>query len=549
MNPPTQTDPVNLQIGGEALARHEVRRKCRQYPGGLFYFAQAILGFNKLTPWLHRPLCNYIQLDKEQHKLAGRKIVKLPRGHFKSTICSVAYPLWLLSCVDRNLTIALVSAHSNNTKKWLREISQIVRYNHVFRWAFWDIRPGEKWDMEEIVISRDLQGRSGPQASITAYSINSGLASQHHDIIVLDDPVNEQVAQSAKEMDTAVQLYMNLEEILMGREKAGFLVVGTPWGREDVLYEAEQEEKKGHRIKWSCGMLGDFEISEDLKTQPELKPWVIPGKPILPSECSMEDFERIKDQNVEKAYMQYLLKPFAAGRNGFFLDRIGNYALLPDGRLDCACHPHHTHGLSRGTTLATSDPAYTKDKENCETAILIANQQPCGCKFLLHEFGGYIKPNEYVQLACQISEEWKTWLRAWGVESEALQLTLKQWLIEAQETGRFPIEVEIFDLKPQRRNKDARLFSQITPVAHGQWHKKPSMAMTDGVNNLLLQLYQAPHSRKRDRADCFGYMTDAFEAFPPAGRQLEAEEEDEIIDLNAQIEAEALELFRQEDLA
>ncbi|MGH9427295.1 MAG: hypothetical protein ACRD2L_13450, partial [Terriglobia bacterium] len=348
-------------IGAEAAARRRVRQLCKSYPGGLYYFTKAICGFNKLTVDLHLPFCNYIQLhpwNGGPHR-SNRKMAWKPREHFKSTICSIAFPLWLLSCVDQNYTIALISADSDNTKKWLRAIQEIIKYNGFFRWAFPDIRPGDKWDAEEIIIGRDREYGSDVQASITAYSINSGLASQHHQYIVLDDPVNEQVAGSPAMMADAVRLFKHLEEILKGWKDSGYLLVDTPWGREDPHHAALEEVRKGYRLKWGIGVLGEFEISPELADRPELIPKVTLGKPILPSECDEDKLELIKLQDINKLYFHYYCKPFDAGRNGFNLDLIHNFALFPDGRLECQCHPTHYHHLVQGSTVGVADPAYT----------------------------------------------------------------------------------------------------------------------------------------------------------------------------------------------
>jgi len=535
-------------IGGNVFKRKEIRRKCKRYPGGLYYFAKVICGFNLLDPNIHLAFCNYIQLttQPEGPPQRHRPISWMPREHFKSVVVSVAYPLWLLACVDRNLTIALISAHNNNTKKWLRQIGSIIKYNGLFRFAFPEIRPGQKWDIEEIIVTRDQNLSGDAQASITAYSMNSGLASQHHNVIIVDDPVNEQIAASDTEMAGAVDRYIHLEEILRGWKKSIFVVNGTPWGREDVLAEALKEERRGFRQKWGLGVLGDFEISDELKDYPELFPKVTPGKPIMPKECDEDKLEHIKQQDREKYFFQYLCKPYDSGRNGFDLDLIRDFALYPDGRIVCQCHPTHNHHLSRGTTTVVSDPAYTKNKENCETSILLGNKQPCDCRFLLHEYGDHIHPNEYIKQACYLAQEWQTWLKYWGVEAEALQLTLKQWLEEVQSDGRFPIGIEIFPLESKNRAKNSRIANAQTPVNNGLWHKRPTMHCITGHNSTLLQLFEWPYTRKRDRGDAFAYFEDAFELFPPSGDRLD---ENSLTRENKLREDQDMELFLMEAMA
>ena len=555
-----------VPIGEEILTRKAVRERCKRYPGGLYFFNKAVLGFNRLQPHLHLQWCNYLQMHPPQffppemlslgndtgHSLSYRKTGWMPREHFKSVNGSVGLPLWLLSCVDVNLTIALISAHSDNTKKWLRQIAQIIEYNGFFRWAFPEIRPGKKWDQEEIIIQRDQDLSGDAQASITAYSIKSGLASQHHHYIILDDPVNEQIAGSDVEMARAVELYQHLEEILRGWAESGFLFMGTPWGREDPLQESLKEELRGFRLKWGIGVEGEWEASDVIKDRPELKPVTIeevqkreyPNRTILPEECNEIKLEHIKAQSAEKYHMQYLCKPYDIGRNGFDLNLIREFAELPDGALQCEGHKSHTHNLKDGVTVIVSDPAYTKDKSVCETSILVGNLQPCGCRFLMHEYGGHVQPKDYIDRACDMAKQFLPFLKAYCIEDEALQLALAQWLVEKKDRGQFPIGVQIHGLKSKNRAKDARISNAQPAVNNGFWHRRPSMRHVEGLNTLLHQLYQWPYSRMRDRADAFAYFEDAWTEFPVA-KQYEETPED--WDMGIKRQREDMQLFLSEE--
>ena len=524
-------------LGGQTWSRKQVRDICETWPGGLYFFTKFVLQRPKLTMGLHFPFANFIQLhpwskmaegyeSRPAPRLCHRKTAYMPREHFKSTIISEAFPLWLLSCVDRNMTIGLVSAVSDNTEKWLKKMRETVQYNPVFRWAYPEIKQGEKWDATQMEVTRNVGGDA--QASITALSIKQGLASQHFDYIICDDLVNEQTAESVVEMERAIRLYYSLEEILKGwRDSRGFLVVGTPWGREDVLHDALKEADRGTRYKWGIGtgceevgVLPHFQISEALRDlyPDELIPTVDMSRPILESECDVEKLIHIKAQSVDKLYLNYACSPYDEGRNGFDLTQFHVYGELLDGQLICKCHEGmkgHNHHLRHGSMIAVSDPAYTKDKKNCETAILIGTKFACGCRFLMYDYGEHILPSEYVDIVPTIAQAHQTYLRAWGIEDEALQVTLKEWLEDRQKDGRFPPGVEIFGLKVKNREKDGRIGAAVTPVNEGRWHIKPTMKLVKGKNNALHQLFQWPYSNRRDRADAFAYFDQGWEKFPP----------------------------------
>ena len=515
---------MSTSLPPEVEAIHDQRKRAKAYPGGLYYFTKAILNQNKLKKHLHLPFCNSLQLHPWNGgpKYSHRTVHWMPREHFKSTCASKAFPLWLLACVDRNMTIALVSANEKNTSKWLRFIKDQVEFNGVFRALFPEIRPGDKWDQNEIIITRDRGADAQTQASITALSIGSGLASQHFDYLICDDLVNEQTvaaADSTIQMEKAINLYHALEDILQGWEDSkGFRVVGTPWGREDVIWEALKEEKMGKRMKWGIGALGKFEVSKSYgEFLPDVTPDVTEGEPILPTECNWDKLNFLKGRNREQFQLQYLCDPYIDGHNGFDLNKIAKAAYLPDGTLQCACPEHrlHKHHIRFASTVAVSDPAYTKDKRGCESATLVGSLLPCGCRFLLEERGEHLMPLEYVEMACKLANKWKTWLKAYCPEDEALQLTLRQWLEERQSLGQFPISVSIHGVKAKNRAKDSRIENAQPAVNAGFWHIMPQMEKVTGDKpNTMGQLFQWPFSRKRDRADAFAYFEDAWMEFP-----------------------------------
>jgi hypothetical protein len=453
------------------------------------------------------------------------------------------------------MTIALVSANEDNPAIWLDAMKKTIEHNGIFRYLFPEVRKGTKWDQQRITVTRDEGIGRQVQSSITALSIRSGLASQHFDYLIVDDAVNEQVAQSEIEMQKAVKFYNGLEDILKGWENSkGWLVVGTPWGREDVIAEALKEEEKGTRFKWGIGALGDFEISELLKAREELIPRecfpeVIrkreyPNRTILPTECNEEKLQKIKDTDREQYQLNYLCKPYIDEANGFDLRLFREFAEHPDGRLICACHPDHYHHLRLASVVAVSDPAYTKEKKGCESAILVGAMFPCGCRFLMQDWGGHLQPKDYIERAGLVAAKHRTYMNAYCIEDEALQLALRQWLDESKAKGEFPLTVIIHGLKARNRAKDARISNAQPAVNNGFWHKRPGMNIDEGF---LEQLYKWPYSRKRDRADAFAYFEDAWAEFPPrGGRTYDGEPEE---DINRRIEARDMEMFEQEQMA
>ena len=76
---------VNRELGNTTLDKlRETGKK------SLFFLARAILGFHDLDAKIHLPICSELQNYKKHPKT----IIVLPRDWFKSTLGSIAYPVW-----------------------------------------------------------------------------------------------------------------------------------------------------------------------------------------------------------------------------------------------------------------------------------------------------------------------------------------------------------------------------------------------------------------------------------------------------------------------
>jgi hypothetical protein len=322
-------------------------------------------------------------------------------------------------------------------------------------------------------------------------------------------------------MQQAKDFYMHLESLLRDWETSTFTMVGTPWGREDVIeYAMTHEVAAGQRLYWGVGARGEFSCSEVLK---EHHPQCVPtqleeGKPIFPERCPEEKLQMLEMQDREKFYLQYLCKPYDEGRNGFDLDLIRDFAFHADGNLRCQCHKDHDHHISRMSVVAVSDPAVSKAKKNCETGFVVVAKADCGCRFIIYENGWNLEPDgvvdEYARLLS--GGEYMPWCKTFGIEKEAMGKVYRSWLLEMQSRGLFPLGINLVDVSTENRNKDVRMKGQIHSVNNGLWHKRPTMRRVEGKNNLMDQIAKWPYGAHRDRGDSWAHCDAVWEeAAPP----------------------------------
>lgn len=187
-----------------------------------FLFAKHCLGYKDLEWEVHKEAVRTLESN------AKKKIVVLPRGSFKSSLGSVAYPIWRLM-KDQNLTILLDSEIYTNSKNFLREIKGHFASKAFM--TFFGNQIGPKWDEGEIIISSRTRNRK--EASITVGGIETTKVGQHYDLIIGDDYNSSQNSDSPEKCQKVIDHFKyNLNILNPGGE---YLIIGTRYAELDVI--------------------------------------------------------------------------------------------------------------------------------------------------------------------------------------------------------------------------------------------------------------------------------------------------------------------------
>lgn len=187
-----------------------------------FLFAKHGLGYKDLEWEVHKECVTALESD------AKRKLIVMPRGSFKSSLGSVAYPIWRL-LKDPNLTILLDSELYTNSKNLLREIK-----GHMASKRFITIfgqQAGDKWDEGEIILSTRTRNRK--EASITVGGIETTKVGQHYDLIIGDDYNSASNSDTPEKCQKVLDHFRyNLNILNPGGE---YVIIGTRYAELDVI--------------------------------------------------------------------------------------------------------------------------------------------------------------------------------------------------------------------------------------------------------------------------------------------------------------------------
>lgn len=195
----------------------------------LYHFSKFGLGFNDVNETTHGDLIEALQSGDR------RVLAVMPRGTLKSSLCSVAYPIWLL-LRNPNERILIDSEIYTNSKRFLREIKAHLK-SDIMVDIYGDIE-GSVWTESEIIIKT----RTHPykEASITCSGIGAEKTSTHYSVIIGDDlnsPSNSNTPENRTKVIDHYKMYTSLLE-----PDGQIVVVGTRYHMYDVIgYILENE--------------------------------------------------------------------------------------------------------------------------------------------------------------------------------------------------------------------------------------------------------------------------------------------------------------------
>lgn len=193
------------------------------YKQSLYLTAKKLLGYKDTNVRTHGEMIRALEAD------TCRKLIVMPRGCFKSSIGSVAFPIWLLMR-NPNERILIDSEVYTNSKNFLREIKAHLQ-SESFISVFGDWRSESNWTEGEITISTRTQNYK--EASITCGGIETVKVGQHYSTIIGDDLNSSNNSRSQDSLQKVIDHYRMNQAIL---EPGGiYCVIGTRYHANDVI--------------------------------------------------------------------------------------------------------------------------------------------------------------------------------------------------------------------------------------------------------------------------------------------------------------------------
>ena len=227
------------------------RERCLESPE---VFLRGCLGY-AVTPF---------HLRWFEHQRSNRRTILLaPRGHGKSTVCTVGYSLWSI-VHNPNVRILIASKSAAQAELLLGEIRQHMENNRLFRAVFGDLVNPRAWNVSRVFVANRTAIQKEP--TITAIGQGTSLPTWHFDVIIADDLHDLWNSQTAAQRETVWRWFEQV--VLPTLEPGGELhVIGTRWHDDDLygrlLAASERAAGEGHAAGVYATLIERAIIHED----------------------------------------------------------------------------------------------------------------------------------------------------------------------------------------------------------------------------------------------------------------------------------------------
>ncbi len=426
-----------------------------------YFFCKAVLGFDWLEARIHKDLCLMLQEPENR-----RVRVLVPRGWLKSTICSIAYPMWRAT-KDPLFRCLLVQNTFTNACAKLQVIKGTFERNVLFRSMYPELLPDKTctWKAEKLAVRRSKELDA---CTFEAAGCGTQVTSRHYNLIIEDDTVAPDISDmreisvcpTQEGVEKAIGWHRLAQPLLVNQKTDQILVVGTRWFEKDLLswvYDNEPRYK-------------NFEI--DIEDEN--------GDPRWPERFDREVLDTLKDGlGIYMYNCLYHNKP-TRSEDMIFKEEWFRYYETDPTRLmvyttvDPSGDPEDSKGVPDFNVVLTAG----KDVVSGKIYVLDYSQERCN-------------PGRLVNLIFEHVRKWNP-VKV-GIEAVAYQKSLNYWVREKmREKSKF---FSIESITHNRRSKNARIMG-LQPV-----FESGSLFIRSWMSALRNELLSFPYGSEDDIAD------------------------------------------------
>lgn len=224
----------------DTLQEDELLDKKRS-AGDLEYFAKTYFPHIFSTPFCdfhHSMFKDAENMILRFDNLHNKFVRAAPRGHGKSRIISVVFPIWLIVFGYRK-NILIISDTFEQAKEFIQTIKDELEDNERLKKDFGLLKGDKTWASDKIITRNNIQvfAKSSGQ-SLRGSSYNN----VRPEVVILDDLENDEAVETENQRKKLYDWFM---KVLMpiGNPRTVFLYVGSVLHYEALLYKVLTDSK------------------------------------------------------------------------------------------------------------------------------------------------------------------------------------------------------------------------------------------------------------------------------------------------------------------
>ncbi|KKL28782.1 hypothetical protein LCGC14_2371700, partial [marine sediment metagenome] len=378
----------------------------------LFFLIYGVLGYDNLTESLHGHLCSWLRRRSEDFY----KLVLMPRGHYKTTICTIGDSIQIalpddtgLEPFPRNLgpDVRILLGHetAEGASRFNYEITGHFVANPTLMGLFPECVPNprhQRMNKRELELPRSII-RAEP--TIDTMGVGGKSQGRHYDEIKLDDIFGDKARDSVAERETTIQWFDNIQSFFV-RLAVGYLdMVGTRYSLDDV-YEHVMEVYE-EQIKRYIRRIEEYNENGELKA-------------IFPKNFTPKRLAILR-KNKKVWAAQYVNDP-VEGLARFDINSLRYYERVGENKVAIFTgESSHVFNVRELDIVILADPAVSR-----LPGIVVTGASPKLQLFVLETYKEDTDPTTFVELLFRMVQRW--WPRIVAIESVIFSAVYEHWI-------------------------------------------------------------------------------------------------------------------------
>ena len=474
ITPPPAAEVAKVQSLGERQIKL-LRDKCKE---DLFFLASGVLGYKDVNIQTHGGLCRFLEREP-----SPRRMVLMPRGHLKSTLCTIADSVRLALRNPDECRVLIMNETEDNAIGFLAEIKAHFVQNDMLRTLFPEIipekisGPGSTWSATMASLRRGTGYKEGTWSAVGG---KTAAVSRHFTHIKVDDIIGLEAKRSPTVMKAALEVIDNLDPLLINLDEDIIDFIGT----RKLIHDAY-----AHVMHLYEGELKIF------RRRP-----LEDGEPIFPQKFTRDRLLRIKLLRPEFYAAEYENDPVGKGVRDFDVGKVKKFVFANNGDVvwkDTAEQVRRWPLESLNIVIA-ADPNSGELTAPDFAGIIVSGVSPEDQIFVLETWSDRVTPTDIVDKILELAKKWGP--RVVGIEQAGQQSTRFYFAKKAREEGQ---NFAVIPLKPKNRDKGVRIRNSLEPIINAG-----RLYVLATQTTMLRQIEFHPDLENDDEIDPLAYGTE-----------------------------------------